>query len=323
MKALRRVGQRVQVTDVPVPEPGRGEALIRVERSGICNTDIELARGYMDFSGTLGHEFCGVVERAENPALIGLLVAGEINLGCGACEWCRAGERTHCPGRTVMGILGRDGAHAEYVTLPERSLHRVPQGIGVDAATLIEPIAACCRILEQRPIAAGERVVILGDGKLGYLAAQVLRTVTREVRVVGKHAGKLRMFEKAGIPPILGEDEVGGADVVVECTGSPAGFDAAARVVRPRGTIVLKTTCAEPVPLDTSRVVVNEITVLGSRCGPFDRAIDLLERGDVDVAPLIEATMPLSAGALALKRAGAPGARKILLDPAAREGEVA
>ncbi|MFQ5456884.1 MAG: alcohol dehydrogenase catalytic domain-containing protein, partial [Myxococcota bacterium] len=222
MKALRLEEGRVRVRDVPVPEPGPGEVLIRVERSGICNTDLELARGYMNFEGTLGHEFCGVVERAENTALAGLLVAGEINLWCGTCAACRAGERTHCLRRTVMGIMSRDGAHAEYVALPEKNLHRIPRGIGADAATLIEPLAACCRILEQRPVAAEERAVVLGDGKLGFLAAQVLRTATENVRVIGKHPEKLALFEALGIPATSGAPPGGSADLVVECTGSPA-----------------------------------------------------------------------------------------------------
>ena len=317
MKALRLEGT-VRVADVPVPEPGAGDALIRVERSGICNTDIELARGYMQFRGTLGHEFCGVVERAEDPSIVGARVVGEINLWCGECAMCLAGERTHCPNRTVMGILGRDGAHAEYVTLPVRNLHRVPEAISAESATFIEPIAACCRILDQRPIAQGERAVVVGDGKLAFLAAQVLRTATRDVRVIGKHASKLATFAEMGFETAWAGTETWKADIVVECSGSPTGFSVAARVVRPRGTIVLKTTCAEGVPMDTSRVVVNEITVLGSRCGPFERAIDLLARHAVDVAPIIDDTMPLSEGVEALARAQAPDARKILLDPRER-----
>ncbi len=314
MKALRFDGE-LRVVEVPVPEPEPGEALIRVERSGVCNTDVELTRGYMDFRGTLGHEFCGVVARAEDPSLVGCRVAGEINLWCGACETCRAGERTHCPNRTVLGILGRDGAHAEYLTLPARNLHRVPRGVPVEAAALIEPLAACCRILEQRPVGKKERVVVVGDGKLAFLAAQVLRTATQNVLVLGKHPGKLGLFERLGIAVAPGERWEGRADVVVECSGSPGGFETAARAVRPRGAIVLKTTCAEHVPLDTSRIVVDEVTVIGSRCGPFDRAIALLEEGAVDVAPFIEETIPLSRGVEALARASAPGARKILIDP--------
>jgi threonine dehydrogenase-like Zn-dependent dehydrogenase len=295
MKALR-FDDGLRVAEIPVPQPEPGEALIRVERSGVCNTDVELTRGYMDFRGTLGHEFCGVVARAEDPSLVGRRVSGEINLWCGVCETCRAGERTHCPRRTVLGILGRDGAHAEYVTLPARNLHRVPRDVPVEAAALIEPLAACCRILEQRPVAATERAVVVGDGKLAFLAAQDL-------------------FERLGIAVALAERWEGRADVVVECSGAPGGFETAARAVRPRGTIVLKTTCAEDVPLDTSRVVVDEVTVIGSRCGPFESAIALLAEGAVDVAPFIEETLPLSRGVEAINRAQAPGSRKILLDP--------
>jgi threonine dehydrogenase-like Zn-dependent dehydrogenase len=316
MKALR-FERALRLSDVPLPEPGAGEVLVRVERSGICKTDLEITRGYMGFVGTLGHEFCGVVDRAENPALVGLFVAGEINLWCGVCDVCRRGERTHCPSRSVLGIVGRDGAHAEYLALPERNLHRVPEGISVEAATLIEPLAACCRILEQRPIAEGESVVVVGDGKLAFLAAQVLRTATKDVRVLGKHREKLKMFEEVGIDGALFANRERRADLVIECSGSPSGFETAARVVRPRGAIVLKTTCAEPIPIDTSRVVVDEISVIGSRCGPFDRAIDLLERRIVNVAPLIQETLPLSSGVEAFARAEAPGARKILLDPSA------
>lgn len=317
MRALRLGDDGVRVEDVPVPAPGPGEALVRVLRSGICNTDVELARGYMRFRGTLGHEFCGVVERAADRSLAGRRVAGEINLGCGACASCRAGERTHCPNRTVLGILGKDGAHAQFVTLPERNLHVLPEAIAIEAATLIEPLAACCRILEQRPIAPEESVVLVGDGKLAFLAAQVLREATPRVTVLGKHDAKLEAFRALGIETAMSGAWQGRADVVVECSGSTSGLAAALAAVRPSGTIVLKTTCAEPVPLDTSQVVVNEVTVIGSRCGPFDRAIDLLARGAIDVGPLIDATMPLSRGAEALARAQAPGARKILLDPGA------
>jgi len=303
------------VADVPVPEPGPGEALVRVLRSGICNTDVELARGYMNFRGTLGHEFCGIVESAPDASLVGRRVAGEINLWCGECETCRAGERTHCPQRTVLGILGKDGAHAEYVTLPERNLHVVPEAIALEAATLIEPLAACCRILDQRPIERDERVAVVGDGKLAFLAAQVLRTATPRVAVLGKHAAKMEAFRALGIETATAGAWKGRVDVAVDCSGSPTGLASAVSIVRPRGTIVLKTTCAEPAPMDTSQVVVNEVTVIGSRCGPFDAAIDLLARGAIIVEPLIDETLPLSRGVEALARAQAPGVRKILLDP--------
>jgi len=316
MKALRLTDDGVRVSEVPVPEPGPGEALVRVLRSGICNTDVELARGYMHFRGTLGHEFCGVVERAADRSLEGRRVAGEINLACGECAACRGGERAHCPNRTVLGILGKDGAHAQFVALPERNLHAVPESIAIEAATLVEPVAACCRILEQRPIAAGERVVVVGDGKLAFLAAQVLRTATPRVSVLGKHEVKLEAFRALGFEAASSGGEAGRADVVVECSGSPSGLVAALAAVRPLGTIVLKTTCARPVTLDTSRVVVNEVTVIGSRCGPFDRAIELLSRAEVVVEPLIDETIPLSRGVEVLARAQAPGVRKILIDPA-------
>jgi threonine dehydrogenase-like Zn-dependent dehydrogenase len=314
MRALR-LDDGLRVREVPRPEPAPGEALIRVERSGICNTDLELARGYMRFRGTLGHEFCGVVERAEDPGLAGRRVVGEINVWCGECALCLAGERAHCPNRTVIGILGRDGAHAQYLTLPARNLHRVPEGISPESATLVEPLAACCRILEQRPVERGERVAIVGDGKIAYLAAQVLRTATPEVRVIGKHESKLAAFADLGFETAWAGTGAWTADVVVECSGSPSGFAVAAGIVRPRGTIVLKTTCAVPVPLDTSAIVVNEITVLGSRCGPFERALALLGEGAIEIAPFIEAILPLSRGVEAMERAAAPGARKILLDP--------
>lgn len=305
------------VVDAPVPDPPEGEALIRVTRGGICSTDRELVRGYMGFTGTLGHEFVGVVERADSaPEWTGRRVVGEINCVCGVCDNCRAGRPHHCTQRTVLGIQGRDGAFAQYTTLPIANLHAVPDTVDDDTAVFTEPVAAAFRILEQVAINGDTRVAVLGDGKLGQLIARVLRTRTERLVAVGRQAWKRRLLEDAGIKTASAGDDLERAfDVVVEATGAPDGLARALGLVRCEGTVVLKTTVAEAAPINLSLpVVVDEVTILGSRCGPFVPALAALADGTVDPRPLITHRFPLSEGVAALAQAARKDALKVLLD---------
>jgi threonine dehydrogenase-like Zn-dependent dehydrogenase len=298
----------------PVPRRAQGEALVRVRMAGICNTDLELLRGYMGFRGVPGHEFVGEVERADSEALMGRRVVGEINCVCGTCRYCRLEMPHHCLDRTVLGILGRDGAFAEYLTLPERNLHLVPASMPDDVAVFAEPVAAAFRILEQVPISGDNRVVVLGDGKLGQLIAQVLRMRTKQITCVGKHAWKLALLKKHGVRTALHTETIeNAADVVVDATGSGAGLARALELVRPEGTIVLKTTVAGGSAMDMSLPVINEVRIIGSRCGPFRPALEALALGTVEVRQLISAVYPLAEAVHALEHAGARDALKVLM----------
>lgn len=313
MKALRFFGVP-EVVDVDVPEPAPHEALIRVTRAGICSTDLEIAKGYMGFEGTLGHELVGEVVGAPEPGWVGARVTGEINLSCGECERCRRGLGRHCATRTVLGILGKDGCFAEYVTLPVRNLHRVPDGLSDALAVFAEPLAAAYEILEQLHIAPTDRVAILGDGKLGSLIAMALQQTGAELLVVGRHAHKLERLAALGIRTALADDDLGAdLDVVVEATGSAAGFERARSLLRPRGTLVLKSTYHGQLELDAAPLVIDEITVVGSRCGPFGPALRALSEGRVDPTPLIEDSFALRDGVRALERAAERGVRKVQL----------
>ena len=324
MHALVYDGEALRLReDYPRPGPPPGEALVRVRLAGICNTDLEIVRGYMGFRGVLGHEFVGTVEecaagseaRSEAECLmIGQRVVGEINAYCGECSTCRAGRPTHCPNRTTLGIWGRDGAFAEYLTLPVRNLHRVPDTISDEEAVFTEPLAAALEILEQVHLRPTDRVVVLGDGKLGLLVAQALALTGCDLLAVGRHREKLAILARRGIPTALEAEAEGlAADVVVECTGRPEGFAAARRILRPRGTLVLKSTYHGYVEADLTGLVVDEITLVGSRCGPFPPALRLLQRGLVDVRSLISAVYPLAQGVEAFARAAEPGVLKVLL----------
>jgi alcohol dehydrogenase len=301
--------------DEPDPIPQPGEALIRTRLAGVCNTDLEIVQGYLGFQGVPGHEFVGEVVRADAaPELVGQRVVGEINANCGECPTCHRGDVTHCPQRTTLGIDGRNGTMADYFTLPIHLLYQVPAAVPDQWAIFTEPLAAACEITEQVPIRPTDRVFVLGDGKLGLLIAQVLQLTACDLLVIGRHPDKLAILEDRGIPVRLEQDEVTpGADVVVEVTGSPSGFAAARSLVRPRGTLVLKSTFRADVTLDLSKLVVDEVTIVGSRCGPFPSALRLLEAGLVDVEPLIQETYPLQDGLLAFERAAAPGVLKVLL----------
>ncbi len=305
----------VRVVDLPRPVPARGEALVRVTMAGICNTDIELSRGYMGFRGVPGHEFVGVVEECGNDRLLGKRVVGEINCVWGTCTFCAREMPHHCPHRTVLGILGRPGAFAEYLTLPEQNLHVVPDPLPDEIAVFTEPIAAAFRIHEQIEVRPNDRVVVLGDGKLGLLIAQVMRLKTNNVLCMGKHAHKLNTLASLGIATarINGPPADASADIVVEATGSADGLRRALQLVRPEGTIVLKTTVAHETSLDFSLPVIDEIRILGSRCGPFRPALESLALGTVDVQTLIHATYPLSDAEAALEHAQRPGVLKVLI----------
>lgn len=313
MRALSFDGE-LRLIEAPTPRPGPGEALVRVLAAGICNTDIEITRGYMNYQGILGHEFVGVVEEASNSQLIGKRVVGEINCVCHACQFCQLEMPNHCLNRTVLGIAGRSGAFAEFLTLPEENLHLAPGNVRDDVAVFTEPVAAAFRIPEQTVITSEDRVVVLGDGKLGQLVAQVIALQSKNLVCVGKHEWKLDLLRRLGIPTALTTDPVErGADLVIEATGSYDGLTRAIELVRPEGTIVLKTTAAHPTALELSLPVINEVKIVGSRCGPFRPAIDALALGNVEVRPMITEVFALEDGVKALARAQDPDVLKVLL----------
>jgi threonine dehydrogenase-like Zn-dependent dehydrogenase len=299
--------------DLEIPEPPPDEARVRVLCAGICSTDQELLRGYYPYEGVPGHEFVGVVDSDQNP-LSGRRVVGEINASCARCEVCSAGRPRHCPHRSVLGIVGRHGAFAEYLALPARNLHPVPDGLADEIAVFTEPLAAALEIQEQVKVERGHRVLVVGDGKLGQLIARTLALTPCELLVAGRHGRKLSLLREAGIST-GSVDEVTERcyDLVVECTGNTDGYRIARRAVRPCGTIVLKSTYAGSLKLGASSLVVDEVTVVGSRCGPFAPALRLLSEGRVDVRPLIEARYPLSRGLEAFEHARRSGALKVIV----------
>jgi threonine dehydrogenase-like Zn-dependent dehydrogenase len=299
--------------DWPDPRPAAGEVLVRVLRAGICETDLQLIRGYKGFRGVLGHEFVGV---AESGPLAGRRVVGEINCSCGACETCFAGRPGHCPNRRVIGILDHDGAFADVVAVPQRNLYAVPDSIPTDEAVFVEPVAAAFEIPAQVTPNRRDRVIVLGDGRLGNLCAQVLAQLCDRVLVVGKHREKLDLLASLGLTTCLLSErpQDRSADIVVDCTGSASGLKTALELVRPRGTIVLKTTIAGTQAIEWARIVVDEVTIVGSRCGPFDRALTALAAGQIKVAPLVSAHFDLTNGVAALRHAGEPAVVKVLLD---------
>lgn len=309
----------MSLDDVPSPAV-HGETLVRVTRSGICNTDIEIVRGYAGFEGTIGHEFVGIVEEsADRPDMVGRRVVGEINAGCGVCKRCAAGDPRHCPTRTVLGIVGRDGAHAEFLRLPGVNLVTVPDSVSDHQAVFAEPLAAAWGIGEMVDLTSDTRLAVIGDGKLGLLCAMSLRLRCDSVLNIGKHRSKLDIASAADVDTILVSDLndalASSFDVVVEASGSESGFKTALELVRPRGTIVLKSTFHGTPTWDASRVVVDEITVVGSRCGRFAPAVELLASGRIDVTRLIDSEMPLHEGVSAMNEASRKGALKIVLRP--------
>ncbi|MEO7673854.1 MAG: alcohol dehydrogenase catalytic domain-containing protein [Pyrinomonadaceae bacterium] len=316
MKALRIDHDKLMLADVPRPDGGT-EALVRVIRSGICGTDLEIVRGYAGFSGTIGHEFVGIVEKANARAeLVGKRVVGEINAGCGVCELCRSGDERHCPTRTVLGIHGRDGCHAEFLTLPARNLFEVPENVSDNEAVFTEPLAAAVGITEQVEVTPETHVAVIGDGKLGLLCAMSLGLRTSHIAVFGRHKSKLSIAESADIEGILAAeaDKHGRIfDVVVEATGSESGFATALDLVKPRGKIVLKSTFYGTPVWQASRVVVDEITIVGSRCGRFAPALELLSGKKIRVDNLISEEFRLGDGIKAFGRAAQKGVLKVLL----------
>ncbi len=297
------------------PQVDARSALVKVQLAGICSTDLQIFNGYMGFTGIPGHEFVGSVEEGPRE-FIGRRVVGEINFACGQCDFCRRDLQRHCPNRRVMGILNADGAFADYLTVPRENLHVVPENIDDEEAVFTEPLAAAFEILTQVDITPGDDVLVLGDGKLGNLCAQVLRLTGAKISVLGKHADKLALLKRAGVRTILLEDwRPKLFDIAVEATGSASGFEIALNAVRPRGTLVLKSTLATKYEVSLAPVVINEINIVGSRCGPFADALAALAAGQVAVTPLIEEIYDLKNGPAAVARAGKPGTRKILLRP--------
>jgi threonine dehydrogenase-like Zn-dependent dehydrogenase len=321
MKALKFDSKLQLVRDVPLPRRP-GEALIQVLKAGICNTDLEITKGYAGFGGVLGHEFVGRVIESPDAALLGRRVVGEINVGCNVCALCRAGDSRHCATRTVLGIKGRDGAFAEFLSLPTRNLLAVPESVSDEAAVFVEPLAAAHHILDQIAVGPSSRVAIIGDGKLAQLIIRVVATTGCEITVVGKHEEKLEFarslgarllmlkdigIESLGVPP----DQ---PDVVIEASGSASGLPLALKLVRPRGIIVLKSTHHGETPVEMFPAVVNEVTIVGSRCGRFAPALELLRSGAVDVVPLISARFPMDDALLAFQSAADPATLKVVLD---------
>jgi alcohol dehydrogenase len=316
MKALYFDG-KLSLREVSTPDRGPGEALIKVLLAGICGTDREILKGYSGFRGIPGHEFVGRVLECDDSNWVGRRVVGEINVACGHCPWCAKGLGRHCPHRTVLGIVNRPGAFAEDVTLPVENLHAVPDEISDQAATFTEPLAAACEILEQMTLQAGTPVAIIGDGRLGLLVAQVLKHAGAEVTLIGRHAWKLDLARAWGVRVLSAGDEElapGSFPVTVEATGSPRGITAALRLVRPRGTVVMKSTFSGAAYFDATKLVVDEITLIGSRCGLFAPALELLRRGHVTVHHLITKTFPLEQGLAAFEYLDRTSALKVLLE---------
>ena len=317
MKALV-FDNELRIEDQPKPVAGGRECLVRVLKAGICSTDLEITKGYFGFTGVLGHEFVGVVEAAPTASLVGQRVVGEINVACQACEYCRKGLQRHCPERTVLGILRRDGVFREFLTLPEENLHAVPDGISDEDAVFTEPIAAACEILDQVSIGPEHHVAVLGDGKLGLLVAMVLSRTGCQLTLVGKHPAKMDVVKDYPLQRVAVEIALGLArsfDVVVEATGSPQGWDLALRLVKPRGTVVLKSTFHGEIAFNPAPIVVDEITVVGSRCGRFEAALSLLGKKTIQPLRLLQHTLPLQQGLKAFELARQPGVLKVLLEP--------
>lgn len=305
----------IALRELPVPEPGPGEALVRVQLAGICNTDLEIARGYMGFRGVLGHELYGVVERCDKAGWVGARVAGEINYACRRCPTCRQGLHNHCPTRRVMGIVNQDGCFAEYVCVPVANLHRLPDALTERRACFVEPLAAAFEIPEQVELEPGSRALVLGDGKLGLLAAQVLALSGCKTSVVGRHPKKLALASSWGLSTPAPESLAPKSfDVVVEATGAAEGMQRAVELTRPRGTLVLKSTYHGALNLDAAPIVIDELTLVGSRCGPFEPAIEALADDFVSVDPLVDEVFALKDALAAFERARAPGVLKVLLD---------
>lgn len=316
MKALFFNGSNLELQERPIPENGEGESLVRVLLAGICRTDLEILKGYMNFVGIPGHEFVGEVVKSANPKLVGKRVVGEINAGCGSCDSCRYGMERHCSNRTVLGISGRDGAFAEYLTLPDSNLLEVPALVSNEKAVFVEPLAAALEILEQIHLPPASRVLIIGDGRLSFLISLVLRLTGCDFIVLAKHRNKVKLFEEIGARVALLDDlkdARGRFDFVVEASGSPSGWTLATEFVKPRGVMILKSTYHENLEFNAAILVINEITILGSRCGQFLPALRLLACDVVDPTMLISDSTSLDEYSSAFSKAQTPGGFKVLL----------
>jgi threonine dehydrogenase-like Zn-dependent dehydrogenase len=314
MRALVLNGEVRYVSNHPVPVHGAGEALIQVLAAGICGTDLEMTAGYRPFKGILGHEFVGRVVEAETESLVGSRVCGEINVSCLTCEMCRRELPTHCLNRTVAGISGRDGCFADYLVLPERNLHPVPDSVTDEEATFVEPLAAAFEIAEQVPLESGTTIAILGDGRMAALSALVLSSLGCDPLVIGKHEEKLGRLAAAGLRTSLTSQQMPASlDLVIEATGSASGLNIAVDIARPRGTVLIKTTTSERVTVDMSVAVVKELSLIGSRCGPFQPAIESLKTKRIDVTALVTDRFDLSDGEAAFARSREKDPHKVLL----------
>lgn len=316
MKATNFDGSKISF-DQNHPDPKPGESLVRVKLAGICGTDLEILQGYMKYRGILGHEFVGVVEKSENSELVGSRVVGEINAGCGNCESCNKGMERHCPNRTVLGILKRDGAFAEFLSLPEKNLHVIPDSITDEQAVFVEPLAAAFEIKEQVALQKDWRVAVVGDGRLAQLISQVLKLSCPNTLCFGHHHNKLELLKKFGVDSKVGMETADHStfDLVVEATGSSSGFADAMKLVKPRGTVVLKSTIASREDLDLTPTIVNEVTLVGSRCGLFKPAIDALAAGIISVDDMVDSTFPLEKFSEAVEHAKKPDTLKVFLKP--------
>jgi threonine dehydrogenase-like Zn-dependent dehydrogenase len=316
MKEIFLEKDSVTVRDAATPGRPQHYSMLRLLIGGICNTDLELQKGYYGFSGRPGHEFVAEVVESDRPELIGKRVVGEINLACTKCAWCRKGLGRHCPNRTVLGIVNQPGAFAEYFVLPDRNLHVLPNWLPIERAVFTEPLAAACEILDQVTIPPGETVAVLGDGKLGLLIAQVLSVHGYPVRLFGRHWEKLRIAAAAGVMTELTDGNLPTAefDWVVDATGNPEGLRAAASMTKPRGTVILKSTVYGDVVVDMAPLIVNEITLVGSRCGRFEAALPLIEHELIRLEEMITARFPLNEGPAAFARAAERGAMKVLIE---------
>lgn len=316
MKALV-FDNSLKLVDMSIPEPEYGEALIKVSMAGICNTDLEITKGYMGFSGILGHEFVGIVEKinGNSQEWLGKRVVGEINCACGVCDLCKKGLNTHCSGRSVLGIHNKNGCFAEYITLPVKNLVEVPDNVKDEEAVFVEPLAAAFEITEQIHIKSTDRVLVLGDGKLGLLISLVLNLTQADVMLAGKHPEKLQIAEDQNVKTVLINElsNERSFDIVVDATGSISGFEMAMKLVRPRGVLVLKSTVAGGKELNLAPVVIDEISVIGSRCGPFKPAVKVLERKQLDVQPLISKLYDFDNALDAFEFSMTKGVLKVLL----------
>ena len=312
MKALWLEGNQISLREIQQPTNSNNEALIKIRRAGICSTDLELVKGYYPYTGVLGHEFVGEVVSASDPAWIGQRVVGEINAACGKCDACLNGRPTHCEVRTVLGITDRSGVFAEYTTMPLGNLHRVPDSVSDEVAVFTEPLAAALEIQQQTHIKPTDRVLLVGAGRLGQLIAQTLALTSCDLHVLTRHSYQRDMLDARGIR-FISEAEIQPRkwDVVVEATGSPEGFNLARKAIRPRGTLVMKSTYAGNININLSSIVVDEITVIGSRCGPFEPALRLLEKREVDPTILISAQYKLTESIKAFDHAAQPGVLKV------------